>query len=134
MSLTTVERPLDLIRLSLDEVIYVKCKGNRELRGKLHVRGQKQHPITAFALPHSPQPPRLTLAASSPHVVPPAPVQAFDEHLNMVLGNVEESHTVTETDPDTAESIVRVAKRSIGMLYVRGDGVILVTPPLRTGA
>jgi U6 snRNA-associated Sm-like protein LSm3 len=60
--------------------------------------------------------------------------QAFDEHLNMVLGNVEESHTVTETDPDTAESIVRVAKRSIGMLYVRGDGVILVTPPLRTGA
>ena len=35
---TTVNQPLDLIRLSLDERIYVKCKGDRELRGKLHVR------------------------------------------------------------------------------------------------
>jgi small nuclear ribonucleoprotein (snRNP)-like protein len=35
---TTVERPLDLVRLSLDERIFVKCKGDRELRGKLHVR------------------------------------------------------------------------------------------------
>jgi len=35
---TTVEEPLDLIRLSLDERIYVKMRGDRELRGKLHVR------------------------------------------------------------------------------------------------
>jgi len=34
----TVKEPLDLIRLSLDERIYVKLKGDRELRGKLHVR------------------------------------------------------------------------------------------------
>ena len=34
----TVEEPLDLVRLSLDEVILVKCRGGRELRGKLHVR------------------------------------------------------------------------------------------------
>ena len=27
--------PLDLIRLSIDERIYVKCQGDRELRGKL---------------------------------------------------------------------------------------------------
>jgi len=33
----TVEKPLDLIRLSLDERIYVKCRGRRELRGRLHV-------------------------------------------------------------------------------------------------
>ena len=33
----TVEEPLDLIRLSLDERIYVKCNHGRELRGKLHV-------------------------------------------------------------------------------------------------
>lgn len=32
-----VKEPLDLIRLSLDERIYVKCRGDRELRGKLHV-------------------------------------------------------------------------------------------------
>jgi U6 snRNA-associated Sm-like protein LSm3 len=33
----TVKEPLDIIRLSLDERIYVKCRGERELRGKLHV-------------------------------------------------------------------------------------------------
>ena len=32
-----VEEPLDLIRLSLDERIYVKMKNDRELRGRLHV-------------------------------------------------------------------------------------------------
>ena len=32
-----VEEPLDLIRLSLDERIYVKMRNDRELRGKLHV-------------------------------------------------------------------------------------------------
>ena len=32
-----VEEPLDLIRLSLDERIYVKLRGDRELRGKLNV-------------------------------------------------------------------------------------------------
>lgn len=34
---TTVEEPLDLIRLSLDERVYVKLRGDRELRGRLHV-------------------------------------------------------------------------------------------------
>lgn len=33
-----MKEPLDLIRLSLDERIYVKCRGEREVRGKLHVR------------------------------------------------------------------------------------------------
>jgi hypothetical protein len=33
----TVKEPLDLIKLSLDERIYVKCRGERELRGRLHV-------------------------------------------------------------------------------------------------
>lgn len=34
----TVKEPLDLIRLSLDEKVYVKLRGERELRGRLHVR------------------------------------------------------------------------------------------------
>ena len=34
----TVKEPLDLVRLSLDEHVFVKMKGDRELRGKLHVR------------------------------------------------------------------------------------------------
>jgi hypothetical protein len=33
----SVDEPLDLIRLSLDERIYVKLRGDREIRGKLHV-------------------------------------------------------------------------------------------------
>lgn len=34
---SAVEEPLDLIRLSLDERIYVKMRNDRELRGRLHV-------------------------------------------------------------------------------------------------
>ena len=32
-----VKEPLDLVKLSLDESVYVKLKGDREIRGKLHV-------------------------------------------------------------------------------------------------
>lgn len=32
-----MEEPLDLIRLSLDERIYVKMRNERELRGRLNV-------------------------------------------------------------------------------------------------
>ena len=34
---SAVKEPLDLIRLSLDERIYVKLRHDRELRGRLHV-------------------------------------------------------------------------------------------------
>lgn len=37
VAVMTVKEPLDLIRLSLDERIYVKMRNERELRGKLHV-------------------------------------------------------------------------------------------------
>ncbi|KAK2710308.1 U6 snRNA-associated Sm-like protein LSm3 [Artemia franciscana] len=90
-----VEEPLDLVRLSLDERIYVKLRGDRELRGRLH---------------------------------------AYDQHLNMVLGDVEETVTSVEVDEETYEEIYRTTKRNIPMLFVRGDGVILVSPPSRTGA
>ena len=81
------EEPLDLIRLSLDERVYVKCRGDRELRGKLH---------------------------------------AYDQHLNMVLGDVEETVTSQDIDPETSEEIIRTSRRTIEMLFVRGDVVILV--------
>ena len=51
---TTVKEPLDLIRLSLDERVYVKLRGEREIRGKLH---------------------------------------AYDQHLNMILADGEETLT-----------------------------------------
>ena len=34
---SAVEEPLDLVRLSLDERVYVKMRNDRELKGKLHV-------------------------------------------------------------------------------------------------
>ena len=58
--------------------------------------------------------------------------QAYDQHLNMVLGEVEETVTTTEIDPETDESIVKRSIRRVDMLFVRGDIVILVSPPLRT--
>lgn len=91
--ISAVEEPLDLVRLSLDERIYVKMRADRELRGRLH---------------------------------------AYDQHLNMVLGDVEETVTVVDVDEDTAVETVRTAKRSSEMLFVRGDSVILVSPPSRT--
>jgi U6 snRNA-associated Sm-like protein LSm3 len=89
---TTVEEPLDLIRLSLGERIYVKLRGDRELRGTLH---------------------------------------AYDQHLNMVLGDAEETVTTVEMDEETEEEIVKRRKRNVEMLFVRGDGVIFVSPPVR---
>jgi len=58
----TVEEPLDLVRLSLDERIYVKMRNDRELRGRLH---------------------------------------AYDQHLNMILGDVEETVTTIVIDDET---------------------------------
>ncbi|XP_032252809.1 U6 snRNA-associated Sm-like protein LSm3 [Phoca vitulina] len=89
----TVEEPLDLIRLSLDERIYVKMRNDRELRGRL---------------------------------------PAYDQHLNMILGDVEETVTI-EIDEETYEEIYKSTKRNIPMLFVQGDGVVLVAPPLRVG-
>merc|ERR1711974_137095 len=88
----SVEVPLDLIRLSLDERIFVKLRGDRELRGKLH---------------------------------------SYDQHLNMVLSDVEEAVTRVALEAATGEELVTTSRRKIEMLFVRGDGVIMVSPPLR---
>lgn len=34
-----VSEPLDLVRLSLNETVFVKLRGDRELAGRLHVSG-----------------------------------------------------------------------------------------------
>ncbi len=88
----SIDTPLDLIRLSIDERIFVKCKGDRELRGKLHVRKK------VFQLYSS------NVGSSIAQFL-----QAFDQHLNMVLGDVEESVTTREIDEETEEEIVKVS-------------------------
>merc|ERR1719489_671019 len=54
--------------------------------------------------------------------------------MNMVLGEVEETVTSVEVDEETYEEVYKTTRRSIPMLFVRGDGVILVSPPMRGAA
>lgn len=58
-------------------------------------------------------------------------LHAYDQHLNMVLGEVEEVITNVEIDEETFEEVYKITKRNVPMLFVRGDGVILVSPPIR---
>lgn len=44
-------------------------------------------------------------------LLPPCFVQAYDQHLNMVLGEVEEVVTQREIDEETEEEIVKVSSR-----------------------
>jgi U6 snRNA-associated Sm-like protein LSm3 len=37
-AVATANEPLDLVRLSLNEIVFVKLRGDRELQGRLHVR------------------------------------------------------------------------------------------------
>lgn len=68
----------DLVRLSLAERVYVKLRGQRELRGVLH---------------------------------------AYDNHMNMILGSVEES--ISNVVEDAAgKPQIQVDKRHVDMLFV----------------
>lgn len=58
-------------------------------------------------------------------------LHAYDQHLNMVLGEVEEQLTVSEVNEETMEEMVKTTKRNIDLLFVRGDAVILISPPVR---
>ncbi|KAK0551368.1 Sm-like protein lsm3b [Tilletia horrida] len=87
-----VNEPFDLLRISLSERVFVKLRGDRELRGTLH---------------------------------------AYDSHLNLIMGDVEETIYVVEIEDGSETETVRTVKRNSEMLFVRGDGVILLSPPPR---
>ncbi|TNY23412.1 hypothetical protein DMC30DRAFT_414278 [Rhodotorula diobovata] len=92
MASAQIAEPFDLIRVSLSERVFVKLRGDRELRGVLH---------------------------------------AYDGHMNMVLSDVEETIYLVDSDEQTGQDVVRTVKRNSDMLFVRGDGVVLVAPPVR---
>ncbi|KAJ8100557.1 hypothetical protein POJ06DRAFT_253059 [Lipomyces tetrasporus] len=83
---TIVSEPLDLVRLSLNERVFVKLKGDREIRGRLH---------------------------------------AYDSHCNLVLSDVEETVFVMDDEDEDLKTI----KKQSEMLFVRGDAVVLISPP-----
>ncbi|KAI0311971.1 hypothetical protein OF83DRAFT_1148444 [Amylostereum chailletii] len=61
-------------------------------------------------------------------------LHAYDGHMNLILSDVEETIMIVDA-PEGAppgQSAINVAKRKMEMLFVRGDGVILVSPPSRT--
>lgn len=91
-----VSEPLDLVRLLLNEVVFVKLRGDRELKGKLHVSlASRRPPGICYAL-------GITDTG-----------QAYDSHCNLVLGEVEETIFAVDDDEETVS-------RKSEMLFVRG--------------
>ncbi|CAE7140149.1 unnamed protein product [Rhizoctonia solani] len=58
-------------------------------------------------------------------------LHAYDGHMNLIMSDVEESIMIVENTENPANHNVKVAKRNAEMLFVRGDGVILVSPGSR---
>ena len=50
-------------------------------------------------------------------------LHAYDPHLNLVVGDVEET-----TEIESEEGELSYSRRHMEILFVRGDGVILVAP------
>lgn len=91
-----VNEPLDLVRLSLNEVVFVKLRGDRELQGRLHVR----------------HPGMIDMAQTD------GDPQAYDSHCNLVIGEVTE--TIYTIDEEDENETVRTVKKQSEMLFVRG--------------
>jgi U6 snRNA-associated Sm-like protein LSm3 len=103
-TLNAVEEPLDLIRLSIDEKIYVKMRGDRELWGKLHVISFKYIKLMNIKYLI-----KIQLSSSLSHLfLFLFDIKAYDQHLNMVLEDVEETITTLEVDEETNEEITKV--------------------------
>jgi U6 snRNA-associated Sm-like protein LSm3 len=79
MDSQTLEEPLDLLRLSISQRIFIKTRNSRDIKGKLI---------------------------------------SYDTHLNMILTDAEE--TFWEND--------KKHQRRLDSVYLRGDGIILVSP------
>lgn len=71
----------------MDERVYVKLRGDRELTGRLY---------------------------------------AYDGHMNLVLGDVEE--TIYHVDMNDPAHKIHKERKKREMMFVRGDGVILLSP------
>lgn len=119
----TVEEPLDLIRLSLDERIYVKMRNDRELRGRLHVGCSLCVCVCACPEHHGSSDQSTSLwnagCVSVCSYFWLFVSQAYDQHLNMILGDVEETVTTVEIDEETYEELYKVKPRV-------GDGVMVI--------
>lgn len=61
-------------------------------------------------------------------------LHAFDQHMNLVLGEVTEKHTILEIAPDTpgrpstGNAIETIVERRFDLLFVRGDSIVMIAP------
>ncbi|ORY68536.1 uncharacterized protein BCR38DRAFT_482023 [Pseudomassariella vexata] len=90
--------PLDLVRLCLNEEVYVKLRGDRELKGRLHAYDSHMNLV-------------LSDVEETIYVVDDEENDEGDEKIRV------------EDD----QEIKSVTKKS-EMLFVRGDSVVLVSP------
>ena len=137
-----IEEPFDLIRMSLDERVYVKMKNGREIKGRLfaydqHLNMVRWNNLSLLSLNKWLRSSvimygRLPQGLCLPTLQSPTPFPSLIFTIQ-VLGDVEETITTVEIDEDTFEELFKSQKRTIQMLFIRGDGVILVSPPTRSG-
>ncbi|KAI9633574.1 Sm-like protein [Dioszegia hungarica] len=55
-------------------------------------------------------------------------LHAYDAHMNLVMSQAEESIHIVDVTDDGQALPPRVEKREVEMLFVRGDGVIMIAP------
>lgn len=98
-----VVEPFDLIRVSLSERVFVKLRGDRELKGILHVS------LSLLCQ-------KLVRSSGEQELMIAFCFQAYDGHMNMVLSEVEETIYVVEVADITNESVVRVSGTTRGFV------------------
>ncbi|OAF69506.1 putative U6 snRNA-associated Sm-like protein LSm3 [Intoshia linei] len=54
-------------------------------------------------------------------------MNSFDQHLNMILSEVEEETYKVHIDDETYDEVYEKVKRKIPLLFIRGDGIILIS-------
>ena len=120
-----VAEPLDLVRLLLDEIVLVKLRGDRELKGRLHVctcllAASLSAPcvMACDLCMHT----RLEAGSWGGRVTGADNCeQAYDSHCNLVLGDVEETIYVVEEEEEETDEEIKVSEGGAAMQVRRGD-------------
>ncbi|KAG7038916.1 small nuclear ribonucleoprotein [Colletotrichum scovillei] len=102
---THVQEPLDLVKLLLDEVVFVKLRGDRELKGRLHAYDSHCNLV-------------LGEVEETIYVV-----DEDEEDEEVKVRRLDELDV--SSNPD---SIPQTISRKSEMLFVRGDSVVLISP------
>ncbi|KAK4167635.1 hypothetical protein QBC43DRAFT_331380 [Cladorrhinum sp. PSN259] len=93
--------PLDLVRLLLDEVVFVKLRGDRELKGRLHAYDSHCN---------------LVLGDVEETIYVVSDDEVDNDNPGAAAGDDEDVKTIS---------------RKSEMLFVRGDSVVLISPQTR---